>query len=152
MKKALIDILVISEIHKKFLALLPDKPNLLGLDNDGALSNLQKSLPLKDTDLYDGIWASGALIQSSKAEINALLQIIYSALIPGGYFFCTFKYGHEQEIQTKKAHNLYDEISFSNLLAQKQDFAITKLWRRRNSSYKKSRKLDWSDKFATNNF
>jgi len=127
MKKTLIDVLATSEIHKKFLALLPDTPNLLDLDNKENLSTLQKSLLLEDVDLYDGIWASIALIQLSKADIHALLKIICSALIPGGYFFCAFKYGQGQKMQAEKSYNLYDEISFRNLLAQNQDFAITKL-------------------------
>ncbi len=103
------------------------------MDSDGTLSTLQKSLPLEDVDLYDGIWVSVALIQLSKADIHALLKIISSALIPGGYLFCAFKYGQGQAIQTKKSYSLYNEISFRNLLAQNQDFAITKLWRRGNS-------------------
>ena len=40
MKKTIIDILATSDIHKKFLALLPDEPLLLDLDEDGALATL----------------------------------------------------------------------------------------------------------------
>lgn len=133
MRKTLIDLLATSEIHKKFLALLPDNPNLLDLDEEGALISLRKALPLEEAQLYDGIWSSIYLKQLSKAELHALLEIVCSALIPGGYFFCALKYGKEENKQIKKACDLYDEISFSNLLARHKNFTKTKLWRRGNS-------------------
>ena len=130
MKKTIIDILPTMEIHKKFLALLPDKPIMLDLDEDGALEALQKSLPLEDESLYDGIWSAMYITQLAEADINALLNIIVTALIPGGYFFCAFKYGEGKQTIDGKLYNLYTEESFNNLLARHTDFAITKLWHR----------------------
>ncbi|MEA5092588.1 hypothetical protein SDC9_38449 [bioreactor metagenome] len=130
MKKTIIDILPTMEIHKKFLALLPDKPIMLDLDEDGALEALQKSLPLEDESLYDGIWSAMYITQLAEADINALLNIIVTALIPGGYFFCAFKYGEGKQTIDGKLYNLYTEESFNNLLTKHPDFAITKLWRR----------------------
>lgn len=121
------------EIHKKFLALLPDKPTMLDLDEDGALEALQKSLPLEDESLYDGIWSAIYITQLPKADIHALLNIIVTALIPGGYFFCAFKYGKGQQTLDGKLYDLYNEESFNNLLSKHPDFTITKLWRRNAS-------------------
>ena len=130
MKKTILDILATSEIHKKFLALLPDQPILLDLDADGALYALKKSLPLENDDLYDGIWAAMYLTHLPEEEIHSLLDVVVTALIPGGYFFCSFKYGKGSLNKDGKFYDLYDEESFNNLLARHTDFAITKLWHR----------------------
>jgi hypothetical protein len=130
MKKTIIDILPTMEIHKKFLALLPDKPLILDLDEDGVLEALQRSLPLEDDNLYDGIWSAMYITQLPEADIHALLNIIVTALIPGSYFFCAFKYGKGKQNIDGTLYDLYDEESFNNLLANHPDFAITKLWRR----------------------
>jgi hypothetical protein len=133
MKKTIIDILATSEIHKKFLALLPDQPILFDLDADGALYALKKSLPLENDDLYDGIWAAMYLTQLPEEEIHSLLDVVVTALIPGGYFFCSFKYGSGSLNKNGKAYDLYDEERFNNLLTSHPDFTITKLWRRGGS-------------------
>ena len=133
MKKTIIDILATSDIHKKFLALLPDEPLLLDLDEDGALATLKNALPLEESALYDGIWAALYLLQLPKADIHSLLKIVSTALIPGGYFFCSFNYGQGLGKKDGNSYTLYDELSFSNLLAEHLDFTITKLWRRGTS-------------------
>lgn len=133
MKKTIFDLLSTTDIHKKFLALLPDEPLLLNLDEDGALTALKKTLPLETDALYDGIWAPLSLLQLPETDIYSLLKIVSSALIPGGYFFCSFKYGQGSEKKDGNVYTLYDEESFSNLIAKNPDFAITKLWRRGNN-------------------
>jgi len=130
MKKTIIDILATTEIHKKFLALLPDEPIILDLDEAGAFEALQNSLPLEDENLYDGIWAAMYLTQLPEEEIHSLLDVVVTALIQGGYFFCSFKYGKGSLNKDGKSYDLYDEESFNTLLARHPDFAITKLWRR----------------------
>ena len=133
MKKNIIDILATTDIHKKFLALLPDEPLLLDLDEDGAFATLKKALPLEESAFYDGIWAAFYLLQLPETDIHSLLKIISTALIPGGYFFCSFYYGQGLEKKSDKYYTLYDELSFSALLTEHLDFTITKLWRRGNS-------------------
>lgn len=46
-----------------------------------------------ETDMYDGIWASGALLHVPKAHMPALLQRLARALKPGGLLLATFKAG-----------------------------------------------------------
>ena len=46
-----------------------------------------------ETDTYDGIWASGALLHVPKAEMPALLLKLARALKPGGLLLATFKSG-----------------------------------------------------------
>ena len=43
--------------------------------------------------VYDGIWASGALLHVPKAEMPALLVRLANALKPGGLLLATFKSG-----------------------------------------------------------
>lgn len=43
--------------------------------------------------MYDGIWASGALLHVPKAEMPALLARLARALKPGGLLLATFKAG-----------------------------------------------------------
>jgi SAM-dependent methyltransferase len=46
-----------------------------------------------EVDMYDGIWASGALLHVPKAEMPALLARLARALKPGGLLMATFKAG-----------------------------------------------------------
>ncbi len=50
--------------------------------------------------VYDGIWASGALLHVPKAEMPALLGRLANALKPGGLMLATFKSG-EGEMRDK---------------------------------------------------
>jgi 2-polyprenyl-3-methyl-5-hydroxy-6-metoxy-1,4-benzoquinol methylase len=46
-----------------------------------------------EAGVYDGIWASGALLHVPKAEMPALLARLSTALKPGGLLLATFKSG-----------------------------------------------------------
>ena len=46
-----------------------------------------------DIGMYDGIWASGALLHVAKSEMPALLARLSRALKPGGLMLATFKAG-----------------------------------------------------------
>jgi cyclopropane fatty-acyl-phospholipid synthase-like methyltransferase len=46
-----------------------------------------------EVGVYDGIWASGALLHVPKAEMPALLARLANALKPGGLLLATFKSG-----------------------------------------------------------
>ena len=48
---------------------------------------------VEDVDMFDGIWASGALLHVPKAEMPALLARLARALKPGGLLLATFKSG-----------------------------------------------------------
>lgn len=46
-----------------------------------------------ETGVYDGIWASGALLHAPKTTMPALLARLANALKPGGLLLATFKAG-----------------------------------------------------------
>jgi SAM-dependent methyltransferase len=48
---------------------------------------------VEEVCVYDGIWASGALLHVPKAEMPALLARLSHALKPGGLLLATFKEG-----------------------------------------------------------
>lgn len=48
---------------------------------------------VSEVELYDGIWASGALLHVPKTEMPALLIKLARALKPGGLLLATFKSG-----------------------------------------------------------
>ncbi|MEQ1714914.1 MAG: methyltransferase domain-containing protein [Hyphomicrobium sp.] len=48
---------------------------------------------VEETGVYDGIWASGALLHVPKSEMPALLARLARALKPGGLLLATFKSG-----------------------------------------------------------
>jgi SAM-dependent methyltransferase len=60
------------------------------------LGRAVKTLLFHDLDAveaYDGVWANACLLHVPRADLASVLALIRRALIPGGYFYASFKTG-----------------------------------------------------------
>ena len=58
---------------------------------------------IDDIDVFDGIWASGALLHVRKADLPALMVRLTRALKPGGLLLATFKAGSTESATSSGA-------------------------------------------------
>ena len=47
----------------------------------------------EDGEAYEGIWACASLLHLQKDELLPVMKVLSQALIPGGAFYTSFKYG-----------------------------------------------------------
>lgn len=53
-------------------------------------------LEMTYADEFDAVWASASLVHLHRAELSVILNSIYRALKPNGYFYTSFKEGVSQ--------------------------------------------------------
>jgi 2-polyprenyl-3-methyl-5-hydroxy-6-metoxy-1,4-benzoquinol methylase len=69
-------------------------------------------------EAFDGIWACASLLHVPRAELPATLRRLRTALVPGGVWFMSFKYGdQEREVASRRFTDL-DEAGGARLLDQ----------------------------------
>ena len=67
---------------------------------------------------FDGVWASASLLHVPKAEIDGVIERLSRALVPGGIFYLSFKYGEREEIRHGRLFSDYTEESLAEMLNQ----------------------------------
>lgn len=71
-------------------------------------------------DTYDGIWAFASLLHVTRSDLPGVLRTLCDSLKPGGWLFCSFKYGrvnktdrlgrHYTNLTIKAAEELFESI------------------------------------------
>ena len=70
------------------------------------------------TEAFDGIWACASLLHVPRAGLPETLRRLRRALVPGGVWFMSFKYGtQERDVDGRRFTDL-DEGSARALLAE----------------------------------
>lgn len=69
-------------------------------------------------DAFEGVWACASLLHVPRAELPSVMTRIREAIVPGGVFWMSFKYGTaEREVEGRLFTDL-DETGAEALLAQ----------------------------------
>ncbi|MFC3071450.1 class I SAM-dependent methyltransferase [Phenylobacterium soli] len=69
-------------------------------------------------DHFDGIWACGSLLHVPRVDLPATLRRLRDALVPGGAWFMSFKYGPFERPANGRRFTDLDEEGAAELLAQ----------------------------------
>lgn len=69
-------------------------------------------------ETFDGIWACASLLHVARPELPAVLRRLREALVPGGAWFMSFKYGDQQRDANGRRFTDLDEAGAEALLAQ----------------------------------
>lgn len=69
-------------------------------------------------EAFDGVWACASLLHVPRAELPSVMSRIREALIPGGVWWMSFKYGTEEREVAGRRFTDLDEAGAEALLAQ----------------------------------
>jgi SAM-dependent methyltransferase len=72
---------------------------------------------------FDGIWCMSSLLHVHRNNMLFVFEKLYDALVPGGYFYCTFKLRDNDFSDGKRHFTCYTELSFKELI-RKTKFKI----------------------------
>lgn len=86
---------------------------------------------LKARDTYDGVWACSSLLHCSRDELSRVIPKVFQALKPGGWFYCSFKYG---EFEGERNGRFFCDQTESSLLPllKSAGFGDTEMWQSRD--------------------
>lgn len=84
---------------------------------------------LKDEDKYDGIWACASLLHENPEHLPEDFNRIFRALKPGGFFYCSFKYGGFSGYRSGRQFTDLNEESFCKLTNHIDQAHIIKMWK-----------------------
>lgn len=83
---------------------------------------------ITDVGTFDGIWACASLLHFRKTQLNAVLQKLRKALVPGGVLFAAVQHGEgEREIPDGRFFAYYQMPEFIAAL-EAAGFTISESW------------------------
>lgn len=85
-------------------------------DLTGQPALLMKFEEIDFVETFDAIWASASLLHVPKSEIDNIIERLARALVPGGVFYLSFKYGEAERFASDRLFSDYTEVSFAELL------------------------------------
>ena len=78
---------------------------------------------------FDGIWACASLLHVPAHSMAEVLRQLGLALKVGGVMYASFKYGEGESVRDGRLFTDYDEGSLRDLLRNRPEFVMHKLWR-----------------------
>lgn len=79
--------------------------------------------------LFNGLWASAALLHVDRGSIMDVLRRLAAMLYEDGVLFMSFKYGDKVYEKDDRLFNCYDESSFSEMISSIPGLSILELYR-----------------------
>ncbi|MGI6111686.1 MAG: class I SAM-dependent methyltransferase [Bilifractor sp.] len=77
---------------------------------------------------YEGIWACASILHLTRAELPDVLRRAADALVPGGVFYTSFKYGRGERDAAGRHYTDLTEESAAELLQAVPEFRVQKMW------------------------
>jgi SAM-dependent methyltransferase len=77
---------------------------------------------------FDGIWACASLLHVSQAELRAVLARLVGALVPGGVFYASFKYGQGEREHGGRRFTDLDEAGLAAQVAAVPELRLVETW------------------------
>ena len=77
---------------------------------------------------YEGIWACASILHLPYKELAEVLSNIYEALVPGGIFYASFKYGVGEKNRGDRHFTDMTEDSLGELLKEIPGFRVIDEW------------------------
>jgi SAM-dependent methyltransferase len=76
---------------------------------------------------FDGVWACASLLHLKFEELLDVINKIEKALVLGGYFYASFKYGTKEEVRNGRYFTDLNEERFKKLLMDKKSLKIIEI-------------------------
>ena len=77
---------------------------------------------------FDGIWCCASLLHVPAVELPGVMRRFADALIPGGVWYVSFKYGDgEREVDGRRFTDM-DEVGLKALVSVLTDINVVKVW------------------------
>jgi len=80
-------------------------------------------------DSFDAVWACASLLHVPRAQIDAVVFRISRALVGGGIFYASFKYGIEEGYRNGRLFSNYTDETFSELISRHSYLSVIKIWK-----------------------
>ncbi len=77
---------------------------------------------------FDGVWACASLLHCDKAKLPDIIAKVRDALIPGGVFYASFKYGEFEGERDGRFFLDLNEESVVEVFSRVSGLAIKKVW------------------------
>lgn len=78
---------------------------------------------------FEGIWACASLLHVPAQALPEVIGRIEKALVPGGVFYCSFKYGQGERQRGERRFTDLDEAGLLALLEQVPGLEVLEWWR-----------------------
>lgn len=82
----------------------------------------------EDGEAYEGIWACASLLHLRKDELLPVMKVLSQALIPGGAFYMSFKYGTFEGVRNGRYFTDFTQEEFSEFLRKVPELSVEECW------------------------
>ncbi len=82
----------------------------------------------EEGEVYEGIWACASLLHLQKDELLPVMKVLSQALIPGGAFYISFKYGTFEGARNGRHFTDFTPEDFSEFLKSISELTVTEYW------------------------
>ena len=77
---------------------------------------------------YEGVWACASLLHLQKDELLPVMKVLSQALIPGGAFYVSFKYGTFEGERNGRHFTDFTPEDFSEFLKSIPELSVAEYW------------------------
>ena len=82
----------------------------------------------EEGEVYKGIWACASLLHLQKDELLPVMKVLSQALIPGGAFYISFKYGTFEGERNGRHFTDFTPEDFSEFLKNIPELSVAEYW------------------------
>ena len=82
----------------------------------------------EDGEAYEGILACASLLHLQKDELLPVMKVLSQALIPGGAFYTSFKYGTFEGERNGRHFTDFKQEGFSEFLKSIPELSVVEYW------------------------
>ena len=76
---------------------------------------------------FDGVWANASLLHVHLLELECCMEKLIKALVPGGVFYFSFKYGEGDGIRSDRYFNFQNESTIHGYLDKFENIELIKM-------------------------
>ena len=83
---------------------------------------------LEEGEVYEGIWACASLLHLKKDELLPVMKVLSQALIPGGAFYVSFKYGNFEGERNGRHFTDFTLEEFREFIKSIPELSVAEYW------------------------
>ena len=89
--------------------------------------DFRRYTPAND-EIYEGIWACASLLHLQKGELLPVMKVLSQALIPGGAFYVSFKYGTFEGERNGRHFTDFTLEEFREFIKRIPELSVAEYW------------------------